>query len=365
MKLRQQARVLKRKALMSFITAAEAFNSPRDDGRVTKVLLHLQHAFEMLLKAALFQAGKSVFDQKTGRSISFESCVKLAMNDTKITLTETDAGTLRAIDAMRDDEQHWFNEVSEQILYLHVRAGVTLFDDLLQRVFGERLSTVLPERVLPVSADPPQDLALLLDDEYTQITKLLRPGRRASHEARARIRTLLAIEAHVEPDTRVSEKDVDRVEKGIRNGDPRDEVFPRLSNLTTAVDGAGLTVTVHFTKKDGAPVRYTGDHSTPAAAIREIDLRNKYHRSPGDLATAVGLSGPRAFALRRHLGIDDDESCRYDFQFGSQQHPRYSDNAFTKMREAMRDLDMDVIWEAHDPSRKGRPPCSVPGCKVS
>ena len=53
MKLRQQARVLKRKALTSFITAAEAFNSPRDDGRVTKVLLHLQHAFEMLLKATL------------------------------------------------------------------------------------------------------------------------------------------------------------------------------------------------------------------------------------------------------------------------------------------------------------------------
>lgn len=40
MKLKQQARVLKRKALTSFITAAEAFNSPRDDGRVTKVLLH-------------------------------------------------------------------------------------------------------------------------------------------------------------------------------------------------------------------------------------------------------------------------------------------------------------------------------------
>jgi hypothetical protein len=64
MKLKQQTRVLKRKALTSFITAAEAFNSPRDDGRVTKVLLHLQHAFEMLLKAALVQAEKPV---STGR----------------------------------------------------------------------------------------------------------------------------------------------------------------------------------------------------------------------------------------------------------------------------------------------------------
>ena len=363
MKLRQQARVLKQKALTSFITAAEAFNSPRDDGRVTKVLLHLQHSFEMLLKAALVQARKPVFDETTGRSIGFERCTGLAMSDGTIKLSEADAGTLRAIDAMRDDEQHWFNEVSEQILYLHVRAAVTLFDDILQRVFGERLSTVLPERVLPVSADPPKDLALLLDDEYTQIKQLLRPGRRAGHEARARIRTLLAMEAHVEPGTRVSEKDVDRVEKGIRNGDPRDKVFPRLSDVATTVEGEGLTITVHFTKKEGAPVRYAADDSTPAAAIRQIDLQNKYRRSPAELAFDLGLTGPRAVALRRHLGIDDDESCRHDFQFGSQRHPRYSDNALTKMRNAIRELDMDAIWKAHNPAGKACPPCSVQGCK--
>jgi hypothetical protein len=365
MKLKQQARVLKRKALTSFITAAEAFNSPRDDGRVTKVLLHLQHAFEMLLKAALVQAGKHVFDQATGRSIGFERCIGLAMSDVEIKLSESDAGTLRAIDAMRDDEQHWFNEVAEQILYLHVRAGVTLFDDILQRVFGERLARLFPVRVLPISADPPQDLALLLDDEYTQIKELLRPGRRARHEARARIRTLLAMEAHIEPETRVSDKDVDRVEKGIRGGDPRDKVFPRLSDVSTAVDGEGITVTVHFTKKEGAPVRYTADDSTPAAAIRQIDLQNKFHRSPAELASAVGLSGPRAVALRRHLGIDDDESCRHDFQFGSTRHPRYSDNALTKMREAVRHLDMEAIWKAHNPAGKACPPCPVQGCKAS
>lgn len=367
MRLRQQARVLKRKALTSFITAAEAFNSPRDEGRITRVLLHLQHAFEMLLKAALVQSGKPVFDQATGRSMGFEGCIKLAMNDAKLKLSEADAGTLRAIDAMRDDEQHWFNEVSEQLLYLHIRAGVTLFDDILQRAFGERLAGQLPTRVLPVSADPPQDLALLLDDEYGQIRELLRPGRRARHEARARIRTLLAMEAHVEPETSVSSKDVDRVEKGIRSGAPRDQVFPRLSDVATVVDGQGITITVHFSKKQGAPVRYVADDSTPAAAIREVDLQNKYHRSPAELAAAVGLSSSRAVALRRHLGIDADESCRYEFLFGLQRHPRYSDNAFTKMRDAVRDLDMDAIWEAHRPRPAGMPSpiCPVPNCKAS
>jgi hypothetical protein len=111
--------VLERKALASLTWAVEAFNSPHNDGRVTRVLLHLQHA---------------------------SKCAKIKLN-------EADAGTLRAIDAMRNDEQHWFNQVSEQLLYLHAPAGITLFDDLLQRVFTERLTTHLPTRVLPLSVE--------------------------------------------------------------------------------------------------------------------------------------------------------------------------------------------------------------------
>ena len=58
----------------------------------------MQHAFEMLLKAALVQAGKPVFDEATGRSVGFERCIGLAMSDDTIKLSETDAGTLRDLD---------------------------------------------------------------------------------------------------------------------------------------------------------------------------------------------------------------------------------------------------------------------------
>jgi hypothetical protein len=367
MRLRQEARVLKRKALSSLVKATEAFNSPHDDGRATQVLLHLQHSFEMLIKAALVQAGIPVFDRKTGRSIGFEGCVKLAMGNDTIKLSDSDGGTLRAIDAMRDDEQHWFNEVPEQLLYLHTRAGITLFDDLLQRAFRDRIADHLPARVLPVSADPPQDLAIVLDDEYSQIAALLRPGRRARHQARARIRTILAMEAHVEPEARVSSTDVDRVERGIRAGNTRDQVFPRLADVATSIDGAGIAITVHFTKKQGAPVRYESDASMPAAAVRQVDLQRKYHRSAADLAAAVGLTGPKAIALRRHLGIDADESCYHDFVFGAQRHRCYFDNAYTKMRDAAQTLDMAQVWEAHRPRARGgtSPPCSAQRCSTT
>jgi hypothetical protein len=73
-----------------------------------------------------------------------------------------EAGALRAIDALRDDEQHWYHEVDEGILYVHARAAITLFDDLLQRVFDEHLADHLPLRVLPLSTEAPWCLELSL-----------------------------------------------------------------------------------------------------------------------------------------------------------------------------------------------------------
>ncbi len=68
--MRSTAKMLQGKALSSMRTAMTAFNSPRDDGRPTVVLLHLQHAFEMLLKAALVQGRAKVFDKKGSSDVS-------------------------------------------------------------------------------------------------------------------------------------------------------------------------------------------------------------------------------------------------------------------------------------------------------
>lgn len=365
--LRNEARVLKRKAVSSMRAAMTAFNSPNDDGRVTAVLLDLQHAFEMLMKAALVQHRiPGVFDKETGRSIGFARCLHEAQSASRVKLTEEEAGALRAVGAMRDDQQHWFTVVDEGLLYLHARAAVTLFDDLLHRTFEERLADHLPLRVLPIGSEPPQDFQTLVDREYANVAALLKPHRRARAEAEARLRTLLAMEAHVEPDTRVSVTDVRRVLSGIRAGKTREQVFPRLSQVAAAVSGEGLTVEVRFVKKGGLPVQLVkADDPVDAAAVRVVDLQRKYHRRPSDLAAAVGLSPPRAGALRAHLGIDSDEDCRHIFDFDSQKHVRYSDNAYTRMRDALAaGLDMAAVWASHGRSRRRgpRPACTQPGC---
>jgi hypothetical protein len=350
-KLRREAKILHDKALASLRRAVGAFNSYDDSGRSTAVLRDLQHAFEMILKAALVQRGRRVFDRKSGTSIGFDKCVHLTVE--ALGLDEQQAGTLRAIDALRDEEQHWFAHVTEGLLYAHARAGVTLFDEVLTAAFDERLVDHLPHRVLPLSSEPPRDMQILIDEEYTQIAQLLEPGRRRRPEARARIRALLAMEAHAAEGVKVSKRDVDRVERAIKTGTARPKVFPRLGQLSTEVSGDGIEVRVRFVKSvDAAPVRLVAaDEDVDAAAVREVDLQRKYHWSPSDLADKLGLTGPRAVALRRHLGIDDDEACVRVFTFGSQKHTRYSDNALTRMRAALLTVDMDQVWSEHRPRR--------------
>ncbi len=335
MKLRREARTLKSKALCSLRRAVTAFNSCEDDGRVTCVLLHLQHAAEMLLQAILVQRRVEVFDSQKQISIGFEKCINLATQYAK--LTSQEAGLLRAIDALRDAEQHWMIVVPEDLLFLHARGFVTTFDDLLKRVLEDALAAHLPARVLPMCTQPPVAFDILVDREYSAIRDLLRPGKRQRDVARGRIRTLLGMESHVAEDAQISEADINRVERAIRTGKTRPEVFPRLGRLDTQISGEGPTITVRWTKKanEGAPVRFiAADDPAEAAAVREVDLQRRFHLSATKLASRMGLSAHQSYALRQKLGIDDDPQCRHVFAFGRSKHQMFSDTAFKRMHEA-------------------------------
>jgi len=348
---RRVPQMLKDKAIASMRRAVTAFNTLDDEGRQTSVMLTLQHACEMLLKAGLRERGVEVFDKRSGRSIGFEKCVRLSGEH--LGLDAEQVGLLRAIGALRDEEQHWLAEVNEGLLYLYARAAVTLFDEILAEIFSERLADHLPERVLPISTRPMTDVSVLVGEQFQQIYDLLAPGKRRHTEARALVRGLLALEGHVSEETEVSERDVDRVVRGVRAGQGIDKVFPRLGSLGTAIEGDGPTVKVHFTKRAGAPVQFVpADDPRAAAAVREVDLQRKYHMPPAKLADELSLTLPRSTALRRQLGLDDDEDCLHVFSFGSQQHRRYSDNALRRMREALKTVDMAEVWREHGPRRR-------------
>jgi len=343
MKLVRDARTLKTKAIESLRAAMTAFNSYDDSGRVTMVLINSQHACEMLLKAVLVQGKGKVFDKSTGRAIGFDRCLGLCSAHHH--LTPEEAGIMRAINAQRDAAQHWFVQVSEDLLYMELRALITAFDSYLKRKLATALQEHIPPRVLPISSMPPGDFEFLVDKEFNYVCELLQPGRRARDEARARIRSMLAMEAIVTDEVEISERDIDRIERAMRGGAQFTAVFPRLATVGTTLEGEGVSLVVHFTKKQGAPVHYVGgDDPAASAAVREVDLRKKFHMQRTELAQKTGLSAPKAKVLRAHLGIDEDASCCHVFEFGSQRIPCFSDNALRRMQEALPEVDMAELW---------------------
>ena len=155
------------------------------------------------------------------------------------------------------------------------------------------------------------------------------------------------MEAHVAEGVDVSEKDIDQIIAAAKAGKPWREVFPQLAALDTQVTGEGVEIKVKFSKREGAPVRFmAADDPEEAAAVREVPLQNKYRYSPTQLAQIVGLSVPKSKVLREHLGIDNDGTCMYLFEFGSQKHPRFSDRAVQRMRDEACQLDLEALWQA-------------------
>jgi len=265
----------------------------------------------LLIKAALAQGVTRLFDKETKTSLGLERCLRLASGGAPVRLRTEEAGAIRALDAMRDAEQHWLITVSEDLMFLHVRALVTVFDDVMKRVFEEGLADHLPTRVLPLSSRPPAGLDVIIDQEFSQIADLLKPGRRQRDEARGRVRALLAMESHASDDeVRISEADIDRIEKAVKNGKSWREIFPKLGSIRAEVRGVAgeaIELRVHFTKAQGAPVKYTDDPN--AAAYREIDMQKRFHLSATQLAQKTGVTVPMASAMKNAMKLERKRSA--------------------------------------------------------
>jgi hypothetical protein len=128
----------------------EHFNRLEERGRIEAVPILLDDSFEMLMKACLLQGGDVIREVGEKQTIGFDHCVRKGLTGPARFLTENHALTMQTINGLRDAAQHHLIDVSEPQLYLHSQAGVTLFGDLLAKVFDRKLSDVLPPRALPL-----------------------------------------------------------------------------------------------------------------------------------------------------------------------------------------------------------------------
>lgn len=348
--MKKEVRQLREKAINSLVLAIEHFNRPWDRGRTEAVLILLDHSFEMLLKAAIRERHGNIRKPREKQTIGFDACVRKALTDASLKfLTEEQALTLQTINGQRDAAQHYLVDMSEHQLYFYAQAGVTLFRDVHDDVFQRKLLLELPERVLPVSTTAPKDLTALFDKEVEEIKALLAPGTRKKMDAVARARSLAVLESAVNGDyEQPSDRQLEKICKRLSQGEAWTTVFPGVAsiNITTELDGP--TLSLRLTKNEGIPVRLLkeGEGSGAVVAVRRVNELDFYNLGATQLAKKVGLTVPKCRAVVDHLNLRDDPDCFKEIKIGRSTHPRYSQNAIKKIKDALAVESIDEIWAA-------------------
>ena len=346
--MKREAKLLLEKACDSLVLSIELFNRPYDRGRVSSTLIQLDHAFEMLLKAAILHRGGRIREKRAKETIGFDACVRRSLSEGKIKyLTEEQALVLQTVNGLRDAAQHHLLDISEGQLYVHVQSGVTLFRDLLKSVFGQELATQLPTRVLPVSTSPPTTLATLFDSEVAEIRKLLRPGRRRRIEALARLRPLAILDGTIRGEKgQPSDQDLRRLGEEVLTGKVWGEVFQGAAAVEIAANGVGPTLSLRFSKKEGIPIQLVAE-GTPGAsvvAVKRVDELGFYSLGARQLAEKCGLTMPKTVAVVDHLGLRDKPDCYKEIKIGKSTFKRYSLKALEEIKAALGKESVDQIW---------------------
>lgn len=357
--MHREVRLLRQKGIDSLILAIELFNRPRDEGRTEAVLIHADHAFEMLLKAAIRHRGGRIRKPGESGTIGFKECVGKCLSDgTLKCLGEEQAVSLQVLNGWRDAAQHYLLDLPENELYIASQAAVTLFDDLLSSVFGDHLRDFMPARVLPVSTQPPRDLDVMLADEFAFIYQLIAPGSRRLSEAKARLRPISILDAASRgEDRQPTEGELRRRIQDLRNGASWQSLFPGAAALRLDTEGSGLSFSLRLVKKEGVPVRLVGegDGSAAAVAVRRVNELDFYQFGFADLADRLAglVTRNKLVAVIRHLGLASSPEYFKEFQIGKMPVRRYSQEALKRLQAELPKLDIESIWQQELERRRG------------
>lgn len=317
--MRREARLLLAKACDALVLSVELFNRPHDRGRATSTLIHLDHSFEMLMKAAILHRGGRIREKGDSNTIGFNTCVRKSLSDGKIKyLNQEQVCMLQVVNGLRDAEQHYLLDISEAQLYIHMQSGVTLFRDLLKNVFDQSIASYLPTRVLPISTSPPTDIETLFDSEVTEIRKLLNPGGRRRVEAFAKLRSLAILDRTINGEIeQPTDPEIQSLAIDVSAGRNWNEIFPGVATIELTADGSGPNLSLRISKKEGTSIQIVPE-GTPGAPviIKRVNDLDYYNLGAKQLAENVGKSMPKTIAAVHYLGLQNDPEYYKEVRIG-------------------------------------------------
>ncbi|MBM7507113.1 hypothetical protein JOE61_000927 [Nocardioides salarius] len=300
-------------AVESLTLAIELFNRPSPMGREHAVVMFAAHAFEMLLKAAIFEKRRNVCFPGTSKSFDLGKCINIAEADLKI-LDEGDRVLLLALTEVRDTATHDVIAMSEDVLWIHLRSAVTIFRKVLKGLTNQDLTDVMPGRVLPVSVQPPSDVGLVVGKELEQIAAMLGPGKRQRVEAEARLRPLMSLDRAARGEEEAPTKaDIDRAVESIKDNATWQTILPGIVGLQL-VGGPRSSeqvqeISLKIDPKRGELTVRPAAAGEEAVAYREVDTFDKYNIALNALGPKLGLTQYQGHAVIHVMDLKSDPAC--------------------------------------------------------
>ncbi len=329
---------LRTRAIESVTLAIELFNRPSEIARSESVLMQFHHGFEMILKSLIVEHTGTASDDERGYSYTFDTCLRIADEQLKL-LDQDKRRFLSMLANLRDSAVHYYQELSEGILYIFAQASVSLFDELIRKACGKGLLEFLPGRVLPICGIPPSEVGRVVDDEFRKLQQLLQNPGITKQKAMAALRPLMAFKIGGEDEyRRMTTCELEVAAENLKAAETWRTVFPEIAKINFVSQGEGIPVGFKVVKMtdDALPVRVikAGDTEEPQGVIiqREIDIFDKFNMGLNQVAKKLGVSGPRTLAMIREYGLGDDPESFRKLRIGSVTYKRYSKKTLDFLR---------------------------------
>jgi hypothetical protein len=353
--MKKGTRLLFEKSLDSLLLSIEHFNRPWNRGRPEAVLILLDRAFELLLKTIILHKGGKIREPGARETIGHEKCVRKCITEEPVKcLTDEQGLTIQIINSFRDAAQHDIVELSERDLYTYCQAGVTLYRDLIRKELKEELKKYLPERVLPISTEPPKDLHTMIEADFKEIKALVKPGARRHIDARVKLKSLAIIESSLEGvRSQPTENELQKLIKEVQSGKKWQDIFPGVASLELSTKGTGIGVDIRITKKEGEAVHLVPE-GTPGAtvlAVKRVNELDFYSLSSTDMAKKLGVSPPRLLALITSMDLQSSEDYYKKIKIGKVEFKRYSGKALDVLAKKLPEVNLDAIWAEYRPKK--------------
>jgi hypothetical protein len=354
--VKKEAKLLYVRAVDSLVMGVDHFNRCWDRGRTEAVLIFLDRAFELVLKAIIVEKGGRIRDKRDNAlTIGHDACLRLCFSDAKVKcLSEEDVIALQNLNSLRDAAQHYIVEPSEGQLYVYSQAAVTMFKRLSEDALGFSLGSDVPERMVVVSASPPQDFGALLDVEFAEIKLMVAPGSRKRLDAHARIRTMAVLERSLEGEkTQPTRSELNKIVGRINANEGWRKIFPGVASIYIDPEENGIGLTLRITKNEGEAVHLVAQGVPGAAvvAVKRVNELDYYSLGFRDLLNKLKKKDDRvgwnklAYLILREK-MKDDLDLSKTIMLGKMKIVRYSAKALDHLYKIITNEDIDDIWEA-------------------